>query len=318
MCEGRVRLAMTSQVMAARGVGLCCNLGMPIAPSTPAPRTDAEAPRRESTAAARDGLCATLKAARRARGISQLELALRVGVSQRHLSCVETGRARPSQALLVAWLQALDAPLAVRNAALLQAGYAPAFHATTLAGPQLQLARAALEQLLRAHDPMPALLLDAHWNVVQRNQGAQRLWRWLLPDGVETPGAQSLNLLDGLVHPQGFGRRILNLAEVGPALWQQLRNEACAMPALSPRVDALEAFLRQHLDRRQRAVLDSPEQPSRPTPMLTTRFDTPVGELAFFSMFTTFGSPQDITLASLRVEHLCAADAATEQAMRAP
>jgi transcriptional regulator with XRE-family HTH domain len=290
---------------------------MPIPPSTHATRTGAEAPPQPSAAAARDGLCATLKAARRARGISQLELALRVGVSQRHLSCVETGRARPSQTLLVAWLQALDAPLAVRNSALLQAGYAPAFHAATLAGHELQLARAALEQLLRAHDPMPALLLDAQWNVLQRNQGAQRLWRWLLPDIEETPDAQVVNLLDGLVHPQGFGRRILNLAEVGPALWLQLRNEACALPALTPRVEALEAFLRQHLGRGQLAVLDSPEQLPRPTPMLTTRFDTPVGQLAFFSMFTTFGSPQDITLASLRVEHLCAVDAATEQAMRA-
>jgi transcriptional regulator with XRE-family HTH domain len=291
---------------------------MPITPSTHAARTGAEAPPQPSAAAARDGLCATLKAARRARGISQLELALRVGVSQRHLSCVETGRARPSQTLLMACLQALDAPLAVRNSALLQAGYAPAFHAATLAGHELQLARAALEQLLRAHDPMPALLLDAHWNVLQRNQGAQRLWRWLLPDIEETPDEQQVvNLLDGLVHPQGFGRRILNLAEVGPALWLQLRNEACALPALTPRVETLEAFLRQHLARRQLTALESPEQLPRPTPMLTTRFDTPVGELAFFSMFTTFGSPQDITLASMRVEHLCAADAATEQAMRA-
>lgn len=65
---------------------------------------------------------------------------------------------------------------------------------------------------------MPALLLDAHWNVVQRNQGAQRLWRWLLPDLPETPDTQALNLLDGLVHPPDLGRRILNLAEVGPAV----------------------------------------------------------------------------------------------------
>ena len=115
-------------------------------------------------------------------------------------------------------VQALDAPLAVRNAALLQAGCAPAFHAATLAEPQRELARAALEQLLRAHDPLPALLLDAHWNALQRTQGAQRLWRWLLPDVEATPDAQAVNLLDALVHPQGYGRRILNLAELGPSL----------------------------------------------------------------------------------------------------
>jgi len=270
----------------------------------------------------RHGLCATLKAVRHGRRISQLDLALRVGVSQRHLSCVETGRARPSQALLMAWLEALDAPLALRNAALLQAGYAPAYRAARLADPELHQVRGALQHLLQAHDPLPALLLDAHWNVLQQNQGTRRLWAWLSPGMAaapqESPEESPVNLLDALVHPQGFGARILNLGEVGPALWRQLRNEACALPELTPRVQALEAFLRQRLGARQARTLDAPESRPRPTPMLTTRFATPVGELAFFSMFTTFGSPQDITLASLRVEHMFAADEATRQLMREP
>lgn len=226
----------------------------------------------------RQGLCATLKAVRQGRRISQLDLALRVGVSQRHLSCVETGRARPSQALLMSWLQALDAPLAVRNA---------------------------------------ALLLDAHWNVLQQNQGAKRLWSWLLPGMVLADEQSTVNLLDALVHPQGFGARILNLGEVGPALWGQLRNEACALPELTPRVQAFESFLRERMDPRQARSLDALESRPQPTPTLTARFATPVGELAFFSMFTTFGSPQDITLASLRVEHMFAADETTRQVMLA-
>jgi len=266
----------------------------------------------------RHGLCATLKAVRHGRRISQLDLALRVGVSQRHLSCVETGRARPSQALLMSWLEALDAPLAVRNAALLQAGYAPAYRAARLADPELHQVRGALQHLLQAHDPLPALLLDAHWNVLQQNQGARRLWAWLSPGMAAAPQESPINLLDALVHPQGFGARILNLGEVGPALWRQLRNEACALPELTPRVQALEAFLRQRLGARQARTLDAPESRPRPTHTLTTRFATPVGELAFFSMFTTFGSPQDITLASLRVEHMFAADEATRQLMREP
>ena len=265
----------------------------------------------------RQGLCATLKAVRQGRRISQLDLALRVGVSQRHLSCVETGRARPSQALLVSWLQALDAPLAVRNAALLQAGYAPAYRAATLADPEMRQMREALQHLLQAHDPLPALLLDAHWNVLQQNQGARRLWSWLLPGGVAADEQSTVNLLDTLVHPQGFGARILNLGEVGPALWRQLRNEACALPELTPRVQAFESFLRKRMDPRQARSLDALESRPQPTPTLTTRFATSVGELAFFSMFTTFGSPQDITLASLRVEHMFAADETTRQVMLA-
>jgi transcriptional regulator with XRE-family HTH domain len=103
----------------------------------------------------------TLQCARKARHVSQLELSLRIGVSQRHVSFVESGRARPSRELLTRWLQELDAPLGLRNAALLQAGFAPAYRATTLADPDLAQANAALQQLLRAHEPMPALVLDA-------------------------------------------------------------------------------------------------------------------------------------------------------------
>ena len=106
----------------------------------------------------------TLQQARKARRLSQLELSLRVGVSQRHVSFVESGRAKPSRNLLMAWLQELDAPLALCNAAMLQAGYAPAFSAATLTDPLLAQANDALVQLLHAHDPMPAFVLDALWS----------------------------------------------------------------------------------------------------------------------------------------------------------
>ncbi len=99
----------------------------------------------------------TLRQARKARRLSQLELSLRMGVSQRHVSFVESGRAKPSRALLMSWLQELDAPLVVRNAAMLQAGYAPAYSADPLGGPSLAQANEALVRLLRAHDPMLTL-----------------------------------------------------------------------------------------------------------------------------------------------------------------
>ena len=123
----------------------------------------------------------TLQQARKARQLSQLELSLRVGVSQRHVSFVESGRAKPSRNLLMAWLQELDAPLALCNAAMLQAGYAPAFSAATLTDPLLAQANDALVQLLHAHDPMPAFVLDALWNVLHFNQGGLWLASTLMP-----------------------------------------------------------------------------------------------------------------------------------------
>jgi transcriptional regulator with XRE-family HTH domain len=255
----------------------------------------------------------TLRQARKARRLSQLELALRVGVSQRHMSFVESGRAQPSRELLLAWLQALEAPLTVRNAALLQAGFAPAFSSAPLGDPVLVQADAAMAHLLHAHDPMPALLLDAAWNVLRMNRGATWLALTLMPWAASLPPGTPMNMLDLLAHPEGFSARILNLHEVGPPLLAHVRAEAAAHPPLVARAEALAAAWQKRLGTAVTAGAWSPPV----APVLTTRFATAHGELAFFSMFTTFGTPQDITLASLRVEHMFAADAATRAVLSA-
>ncbi len=249
----------------------------------------------------------TLQQARKLRRLSQLELALRLGISQRHVSFVETGRARPSRPLLLVWLAALDAPLVVRNAALLQAGYAPAYGAATLEDPALRQAHDALLHLLHSHDPMPALVIDAHWNLLLANRGARWLAATLMPWTAAAPAGTPLNLFDLLVHPEGFTKSMLNLDETGPAMLAHLREAAAAQPRLRSRVDMFAALLR---DRIGTLALNT-GQPRPMAPVMTTRFASPRGELAFFSMFTTFGTPQDITLASLQVEHMFAADEAT-------
>ncbi len=255
----------------------------------------------------------TLQRARRARRVSQLELSLRLGVSQRHVSFVESGRARPSRDLLTRWLGELDAPLALRNAALLQAGFAPAYRATTLDDPELTQARAALQRLLMAHEPMPALVLDAHWNLLQLNRGGEWLAATLMAPEARAGTGGPPNLLDMLVHPMGLTRQLLNLREVGPAFLAQLRAEAALQPALEPKLEAFDAMLHDRLE----GGLPPSTHPGTQAPVLTLRFATPFGNLAFFRMFTTFGTPQDITLASLRVEHMFAADEATEAVVRA-
>lgn len=255
----------------------------------------------------------TLRQVRKARRLSQLELSLRLGVSQRHVSFVESGRAKPSRKLLLAWLQELDAPLVVRNEVMLQAGYAPVYTAALLDDPALEQINSALEQLLFAHDPMPALVIDEHWNLLRLNRGGQWLATALMPGAADLPDNAPINLLDLLCHPEGFAKPIVNLEEVGPTMLAHLRHEASAQPALAPRVDAFEAMLHRRL-----GTQNPHTNWSRPTaPVLTTHYATKYGELAFFSMFTTFGTPQDITLASLRVEHLFAADEATHAVLKA-
>lgn len=258
----------------------------------------------------------TLKQARHARRLSQLELSLRVGVSQRHLSFVESGRTDPSRQLLMAWLQELEAPLALRNAAMLQAGYAPVHGAAPLSDPSMAAAHSAIDHLLKSHDPLPAFVIDAHWNLLRLNQGGQWLAATLMPWTASVLGntqqGTPLNMLDLLVHPQGFASQMLNLSEVGPVLLSHLRDEASLQPALAAKVDAFADYLRQHTGVQN----PTPHLPRQAFPMLTSRFATAFGELTFFSMFTTFGTPQDITLESLRVEHMFAADEATSSVLK--
>lgn len=256
-------------------------------------------------------LQATLQQARKARRISQLELALQLGVSQRHVSFVENGRARPSRELLLAWLRALDMSLAISNEALLAAGFAPAYSERRLDDPWLADAHYALMRLLDTHEPAPALVLDAYWNVLRMNRGAIWLATTLMPTAAAILEKDAVNMLDLLTSTDGLAGCVTNIDDVGPRFLAILRHDALANPVLQPRVAAYEAFLLSRLGK-----IKSRDPSPRPgTPVLTTRFASSHGELSFFSMFSTFGTPNDITLASLRVEHLFPADDATRSAL---
>lgn len=151
---------------------------------------------------------------------SQMDLALDAGVSTRHLSCIETGRARPGAATLLALAQCLDVPLRERNALLLAAGYAPRYPERALGADDMARVRGALQRLLAAHDPMPGLVLDRQWNVVMANAGAARLVD-LLPSHLAGP---PLNVFRASLHPEGLARLTGNLAEWGALLVGALRR----------------------------------------------------------------------------------------------
>lgn len=246
----------------------------------------------------------SLRELRQRRRISQLELSLRVGVSQRHLSCIETGRAQASREMLHALLDALEAPLAERNDTLLAAGYAPAFKQRTLADSEMAPVRDALSRLLEAHDPAPAFVLDDAWNLLQANRGTLAMMQLL---GVPGPALGSgLNLLRAMFASGGLASALVNADEVCAEVWQRAQREAMLSPALRMIVDEL----RPQLPRR----LASHGPSASALPLLLTWLRTPDGgELKFFSAFTTFGAPLDVTAASLRVEHFFPADAATRQ-----
>ena len=265
---------------------------------------------------ANSGVAQILQQGRRGRRWSQLELSLRMGVSQRHVSFVESGRAKPSRELLIAWLRELDLPLVRRNVALLQAGFAPLYGESELsAQPATAHVLQAVSQLLQAHDPIPAFVLDADWNVQQFNQGAAWLMQLLMPELMQqTPPGTPLNLIDALLHPQGFASKLINSHEVAPAMLRLLHDDARHHPPLQARIEQLSTLFKLRFGA---ANIRSAKESLPLPPVLTSRFSTPHGELTFFSMFTTFGTPQHITLASLRIEHMFPADAATRAVLQA-
>lgn len=249
-------------------------------------------------------MTATFAALRKSRRVSQLELSLRAGVSQRHLSCIETGRARAGRETLIALLDALGATLEERNQALLASGYAPAHAERALDAPEMAPVRAALGQLLHAHDQTPALVLDGEYNVVMTNAGLARLLALLGLPAEAMPG-RPLNLLRIVFAPDGLRALCINEAELCGEMWARASREAEHLPRLRALLDELRATL-QPWGRIEPGGL----------PVLALRLRATDGRtLSFFSAFTSFGTPLDITLASLKVEHLFPADEATRAAL---
>jgi transcriptional regulator with XRE-family HTH domain len=241
-----------------------------------------------------------LRQLRRHAKLSQLDLALITGVSQRHLSCLETRRAKPSPGTLHNLLTALEVPLDECNRVFLAAGFAPRYTATPLAAPGMAAIREAVSHVLHANNPAPAILLGSEWQVLAANASTAVLFELV---GIPPQASDGLNLLATLLEPGGLGDHLINADEIRTLAWQRASREALGNPTLAALLASLPAPA-------------STERSEALPPLVLTRVRSTRGELNFLSTFTTFGMPQDITLASLRIEHLIPADDATWQVMR--
>jgi transcriptional regulator with XRE-family HTH domain len=177
---------------------------------------------------------------RQRRRLSQLDLAGDAEISARHLSFVETGRATPSREMVLRLAERLDVPLRERNVLLVAAGYAPAFPQRPLEDPALRSARQAIDLVLRAHEPNPALAYDRHWNLVSAN----RMVAPLLEGIPQRLLGQPLNVLRLAFHPEALAPRTVNLAEWCAHLLERLHRqcEATADPELIKLYNELKSF----------------------------------------------------------------------------
>ncbi|WP_229698467.1 helix-turn-helix domain-containing protein [Wenjunlia tyrosinilytica] len=245
---------------------------------------------------------------RERRRISQLELALRADSSARHVSFLENGRSRPSQAMVLKLAEHLDVPIRERNTLLVAAGYAPVYGETSLADPSMDGLRAAVERLLEAHDPYPAVVVDGGYDLVAANRSMSVLLEGVAGHLLEPPA----NALRITFHPEGLAPHILNLKQWRENLLERLRRHIAVHQA--------EVLTRLHDE-----IKDFPAPPGHQDvgqELGETSFALPLRlrhrgrELAFIGAVSTFNSPWDVTVSELAMETFLPANPETAKAVR--
>jgi transcriptional regulator with XRE-family HTH domain len=241
---------------------------------------------------------------RQRRHLSQFDLAGDAEISARHLSFVETGRSAPSREMVLKLAERLDVPLRERNVLLVAAGFAPAFPQRSLDDPALKPARAAIDLVLRAHEPSPALAVDRHWNLVSANRMVMPLLEGIAAELLAPP----LNVLRLSFHPKGLAARTVNLAEWCGHLLERLHRQ-CEQTA-DPELTKLYHELRTYPIPARSAPL--------PADNVAIPFRMRLGNdvLSFFSTTMIFGTPVDITLSELALETFFPTDDLTAERMR--
>ena len=242
------------------------------------------------------------------RRMSQLLLATEAEISTRHLSFVESGRALPSREMVMHLAEQLDVPLRERNALLVAAGYAPLYRERALDDPQLAAAREAVDLVLRGHEPYPAVAVDRHWNIVVTNGALAPL----IGDASPALLAAPINALRLSLHPEGMAPRIVNWHAWRAHLLTRLQRQidTSADPALAALHEELASYPTPP------GVVNASAEPIAHHIAVPLRVRTVLGELAFYSTTTVFGTPVDITLSELAIEAFFPADQQTARALR--
>jgi transcriptional regulator with XRE-family HTH domain len=248
---------------------------------------------------------------RHRRRLTQLELALDAGVSARHLSFVETGRSKPGREMLLRVAERLDIPYRERNHLLLAAGHAPAFPERTLDDPTLEPVRLALDRILAAHEPFPAIAFDRAWNLVAANAAASTLAERVEidPSLLEPP----VNVLRVGLHPRGLAPLIVNLAQWRAHFLRRLSQQVAVTgdAELTALMEELVGYPAGGTEDGELLGADTDDV------LGPVRVHAPGGgEWSFFGMFASFDTPFEVTTSELALELLFPADQATAKAFR--
>ncbi len=242
------------------------------------------------------------------RGRSQIALSLDTGVSQRHISFIESGRSIPSRQTLMSIAEALDIPLRERNALLLAAGYAPIYSEGAWNAPEMQSVNSALRRILRQHDPFPALVLDRYWNVLMTNESAPRFFNCFI-DIAARPSPR--NMLHLMFDPQGMRPFVANWRSVAQSLIRRVYRESVGR-VVDEQTRALLAALLTYPDVKAEWQTHEVPDVAPVTPVISMSFIKDARVLNYFSMVTTVGTPQTVAAQEIRIECMLPLDEVTE------
>lgn len=247
-----------------------------------------------------DGFGSLLKSWRNRQRLSQLDLAMTAGMSQRHISFLETGRSKPSRYAVRQICDALEMPAAEYDVMLVSAGFAPQAVDLNWNAEVRAAVDASIDHVLKSHEPYPAVTIDRIWTLQKANESAQRFF-------ARVGGTGQPNLLLDIMSPGALRDNIDNWADVTRALYRLLDLEVARRPH-----DAEGKLLLDQL-KSLPGVSDaiSTRSSEHPAPVVSIRFSLGDTKLQLFSMIATIGMSMDATLDDLRIETLLPADEAT-------
>ncbi len=262
------------------------------------------------------GVGALLRTWRARRNVSQLELASRADSSARHISFIETGRAKPSSSLLLRFAELLDVPVRDRNTLLISAGYAPVFPESPLSEPDMRTLSGELDHLLTAYEPNPALVHDSLYNVVAANRSLLTLASGVA-DHLLAPPVNTMRLA---LHPEGLAPRIRNLGQWRAHLLGQMERQIAwsGSAALADLYQEVAAYG----DAGGHADVDADADADSMKPFTDAAYALPMvigwegRQLAFISTLTTFNSPLDVTVSELAIETFLPSNQETAAVLR--
>jgi transcriptional regulator with XRE-family HTH domain len=240
---------------------------------------------------------------RQLRNVSQLELAIRAGTTQRHLSYIERGRSVPGRPMVVRLAESLDMPLRERNKLLSRAGYAPVYPERQLDDEELRAVREALESVLRGHEPYPAMVVDRTWRLLSANAACDVFFE----DVSDALLSEPVNTLRLALHPEGLATRIVNFALWAPHVTEALRKESQRNPdpALDQLIEELDGYLG-----------------AIPAPATDLGFAVPMelatrdGPMRLITTLTAFATSTDVVLSEIRLEAFLPADEESAEHLR--